>query len=71
MDFLQWIGARLGRWMAYADSCVNAQTELPRCQGFWSFVAMVLGIVCVAAVAAAIGKMLRDRKKGPGKYSRR
>jgi len=70
MDFLRWINVRLGRWLSYADSCVNAQTELPRCQGFWSFVTIVLGLVCVAALAAVIGKVLLDRKKGLGKYSR-
>jgi hypothetical protein len=70
MELLRWIDAKLGRWLSYADSCVNADTELPRCQGFWSFVAVVLGIVCVAAVAAVIGKVLLDRKRGPGKYSR-
>ena len=70
MDFLRWIDARLGRWLAYADSCVNAETELPRCQGFWSFVAFVLAVVGVAALAAVIVKLLVDRRKGPGKYSR-
>ena len=71
MDLLRWIDARLGRWLAYADSCVNAETELPRCQGFWSFVAVLLGIVCVAAMAAVVAKILLDRRKGiGGKYGR-
>jgi hypothetical protein len=70
MDLLRWIDMRLGRWLAYADSCVNAETELPRCQGFWSFVGLVLGVACAAAVIAVIGKILLDRRKGPGKYSK-
>jgi hypothetical protein len=70
MDLLRWIDVRLGRWLAYADSCVNAQTELPRCQGFWTFVAILLGIVCVAAGVAVFAKIRMDRQKGPGKYSR-
>ena len=70
VDLLRWIDMRLGRWLAYADSCMNAETELVRCQGLWNFVTIVLGIVCIAAAAAVIGKVLLDRKKGPGKYSR-
>jgi hypothetical protein len=70
MDFLRWLDARIGRWLAYADSCLSAETELPRCQGFWTFVAVVLGLSCVAAVAAVIGKMLADRKRRPGKHSK-
>jgi hypothetical protein len=70
MDLLRWIDMKLGRWLAYADSCVNAESELPRCQGFWNFAGLVLGVVCVAALVAVIGKMLLDRRKGPGTYSK-
>jgi hypothetical protein len=70
MDFFQWLDTRLGRWLAYADHCLNSDIELQRCQGFWNFVAVVLGVVCVAAVGAAIRKVLLDRKKGPARWSR-
>jgi hypothetical protein len=63
MDLLQWIDAKLGRWLAYADTCVNAETELPRCQGFWNFLGIVLAVVCIAAVAGAMLKVFLDRRK--------
>jgi len=74
MDFLRLIDAKLGRWLAYADSCVSAESELARCQPFWTFVAVVLGLICVAALAGVIAKAWMDRRKGApvsgGKYSR-
>ena len=70
MDLLRWGDMRIGRWLAYADHCLNAVSDLGRCQGYWHFVAILLGIVCVAAVAAAVGKALLDAKKGPGRYGR-
>jgi hypothetical protein len=73
MDFLRFIDAKLGRWLAYADSCVNAEAELARCQPFWTFVAVALGVVCVAALAGIIAKAILDRRKGApaaGKYSK-
>jgi hypothetical protein len=74
MDLLRFIDVKLGRWLAYADSCVNAESELARCQGFWTFVAVVLGVICVAALAGVIAKAWLDRRRGaptPGeKYSR-
>jgi len=73
-DFLRFIDARLGRWLAYADSCVNAEGELARCQGFWTFLVVVLGVICVAVLAGVIAKAWLDRRKGapasPAKYSR-
>ena len=74
MDFLQLIDAKLGRWLAYADSCVNAEVELARCQPFWTFVAIVLGVIGVAALAGVIAKTWLDRRKATpppgGKYTR-
>jgi hypothetical protein len=63
MDFLRWIDARLGRWLAYADTCVNAETELPRCQGFWNFLGIVLAVICVAAVAGTLLKAFLARRR--------
>jgi hypothetical protein len=74
MDLLRLIDAKLGRWLAYADSCMNAETELARCQAFWTFVAVVLGVICTAALVGVIAKAWMDRRKaGPGsggKYSK-
>jgi hypothetical protein len=73
MDLLRLIDAKLGRWLAYADSCVNAETELARCQAFWTFVAVVLGVISAAVLGGVIAKVWLDRRKaGPGsggKYS--
>lgn len=67
MDFLRLIEARLGRWLAYADSCVTAETDLARCHGFWTFVAVALGVVCAAALAGVAAKiLLARRKRQPG-----
>lgn len=75
MDFLRLIEARLARWLAYADSCVNAETELARCQGFWSFVAVALGVVCAMAIAGVAVTMIQaSRKRRPpgvkGRYGK-
>ena len=72
MDFLRLIDVRLGRWLSYADSCVNAEVELARCQPFWTFVAVVLGVICVAVLAGVIGKVILDRRKTtPGRAAGR
>lgn len=68
MDLLTLIGMRMGRWLAYADFCVNSEEQLARCQPFWSFVAVVLGFVCVTVVAGVIIKTIRDRRKGTAGY---
>ena len=75
MEILTAIEARLSRWLAYADTCLNAQTELPRCQGFWTFVAVVLGVVCVAAAGAVVAWVVVQWRRGGallrgGKYQR-
>ena len=54
---------RIARWLAYADSCVNASTDLARCQPFWTQVAIVLGALCVAVVAGAVARVIIDRRK--------
>lgn len=68
MDLLTLIGTRIGRWLAYADFCVNNEDQLARCQPFWNFVVVVLGLVCVMVVAGVIIKTIRDRRKGTAGY---
>jgi hypothetical protein len=64
LDLLRLLDLRIGRWLAYADTCLNAETESVRCQGFWTFVAAVLGIICVLALAGGAIKYVMDRRKG-------
>ena len=63
MDLLRLIEARLARWLAYADSCDNAETELARCQGFWNFVAVALGVICAALIVGMGVKITLERRK--------
>ena len=75
MDFLRLIDMKLGRWLAYADSCINADGIPARCQPFWTFVAILLGVICIAVVAGVVAKAILDRRKAgagrsPGRYGR-
>jgi hypothetical protein len=64
MELLRILEARIGWWLAYADYCVNATEQLARCQPFWRFVAVILGVVCLVALGGVIIKIMRDRRKG-------
>jgi hypothetical protein len=64
LDFLRLIDAKIGWWLAYADLCINAEVELGRCQPFWTFVAVILGVVCLAVLGTVVAKNLLDRHKG-------
>lgn len=63
MEALQFLEARISWWLAYADSCINADEALARCQGFWSFIGIILGIVCVAALTGVIAKFILQRRR--------
>lgn len=64
MEFLRYLDIRIGRWLSYADTCLNAEGDLGRCQGFWTFVAAVLGIICALVLIAGAAKYITDRRKG-------
>ncbi len=64
MELLRILDFRIGRWLSYADTCLNSESELARCQGFWSFVALILGIICVLALVSGATKYFLDRRKG-------
>jgi len=57
------IDAKLGRWLAYADMCVSAEDMPARCQPFWNFVAMVLGIFCLAIVLGLVARAVKARRR--------
>ena len=65
MELLRIVETRIGRWLAYADYCVNTEEQLARCQPFWTFVVVVFGILCLVAVGAVIIKMISERRKRP------
>ncbi len=64
MELLRFLDHRIGRWLAYADSCMNAEAEAARCTGFWTFVAVVLSLICVAALVSVAIRVVLDRRKG-------
>ena len=70
MELLRLVEARISWWLAYADYCVNASEQLARCQPFRTFVGVVLGFVCLAALGGVIVKIIRDRRKGSASYKR-
>lgn len=56
--------ARISWWLAYADFCINAESELARCQPFWAFVSGILGVIFLAVLASVVAKTILDRRKG-------
>lgn len=67
MELLTWIEARLARWLAYADWCLNAEGEVPRCQSFWTFVSVVLGVACAAVAAVLVTRAINARRESGGR----
>lgn len=64
MDLLRFLDLRIGRWLAYADSCLGDKADPARCVGFWTFVAVLLGLICVVVLATVAARVIIDRKKG-------
>ena len=60
MEILRIIEARIARWMAYSDYCMNAGFELPRCRTFWIWA----GILGLLAAAGIIGYAIRQARAG-------
>lgn len=66
MDLLRLIEMRVGRWLAYADSCMNADEALARCQSFWTLVAVLMGVICVVVLISVIARIVQDHRRGHG-----
>ena len=64
LELLRLIEVRLGRWLAYVDSCLSAEGELARCQGFWKLVGGTFIGICFIVVAAVAAKTMLDRRRG-------
>ena len=76
MELLRLIDSRVGRWLAYADSCMDADGELARCQPFWTAVVTVLAVICIVALVGVVVRILLDRRKhtaadADGRYQKR
>ena len=76
MELLRLIESRVSRWLAYADSCMDADRELARCQPFWAAVVTVLAIICVVALVSVVVRIVLDRRKRAaaqtdGRYQKR
>jgi hypothetical protein len=64
VDLLRFLDLKIGRWLAYVDSCMNAEAETSRCAGFWTLVAAVLGLICVGVLISVVVRMIQERRKG-------
>ena len=53
MDWLATITARIAKWAAYSDYCLNSDFGLPHCRAFWIW-AGILGAVAATVLAAYI-----------------
>lgn len=53
MDWFGAIAARLGKWAAYSDYCLNSDYGLAHCRTFWHW-AWALGGLLLAGLAAYV-----------------
>lgn len=66
MELLRLIDLRIGRWLAYVDSCMTADEAIARCQPFWTLVAVAIGIICFAVLVGVIARIIMDQRRGAG-----
>ena len=76
MELLRLIDSRVGRWLAYADSCMDVDGEFGRCQPFWTAVVAVLCVICIVALVGVVVRIVQDRRKrteanADGRYQKR
>jgi hypothetical protein len=64
MDLIRLIEIRLARWLAYVDSCLSAEGELARCQGFWTLIAGMFIAICIMVIAGVTARMFLERRRG-------
>jgi hypothetical protein len=71
MDWLSVMAARLAKWAAYSDYCMNSDFGLPHCRTFWTVagVAVAIGVGVLAAYLArqfARGRVDENSGENPG-----
>lgn len=43
---------------------MNAEEAIARCQPFWTFVAVMLGIICLVVLVSVIARIILDQRRG-------
>ena len=66
MDVLRLIEARIARWMAYSDYCMNSDFDLLHCRTFWIWAA-IAGTVLAAGIAVYVARQFASRSEPAGK----
>jgi hypothetical protein len=61
MDVLRLIEARIGKWMAYSDFCMNSEMSLPHCRTFWTWVTVAAVIAGLALAGYLAMSFIRGR----------
>lgn len=62
MEVLRLIEARIARWMAYSDYCMNSDLSLPHCRTFWTWVTIVVVIAGLALGGYLVMSFIRGRE---------
>jgi hypothetical protein len=68
MDALRIIEARIARWMAYSDYCMNSDFGVPHCRTFWIWAGVVTALAAVSLAVYVVRQFLtnatREARKG-------
>ena len=63
MEVLRLIEARIAKWMAYSDYCMNSDLSLPHCRAFWTWVTIVVVIAGLALAGYMATSFIRGRDR--------
>jgi hypothetical protein len=70
MEALRIIEARIAKWMAYSDYCMNSDFGVPHCRTFWVWAGVVAALAAVG-LAVYVARQFRanvihEARKGDG-----
>jgi len=66
MEVLRLIEARIAKWMAYSDYCMNSDLSLPHCRTFWTWVTIVFVIAGLALAGYMAMGFIKGRARPAG-----
>jgi hypothetical protein len=71
LEILSLIEARIAKWMAYSDYCVNSDFGVPHCRTFWIW-AGIVAIVVVSGLTVYVMRQFRtDSTQAPKRREER